>query len=228
MISSALRETMYDPTEIVSKIAEDALRFGDLILEDERHSLESNPETLKSLFSHSGLSEYKFFFERFLESLAKRKGLINLLGGLSSVTTEAGSILVKFRNRVRKIEELKVDLKKIWTEIRKREREIRNSFNHLAEFARKTIDEAEGAIVHLGLYGAAFVLVILSLWYSVAYSVASGLSTIASNAVNSLKASFPILSFGIWLFCTIFEVLDSRSKITDAYEAIRQFLASKS
>lgn len=225
-ISKTLVETIYAPTEIIQKIADGALKFGDLILEDESYAMKSNPEILQSLFSRSGLSEHKPFFESFLENLGRRKGLINMLAGLSSVTAESGSIRVKFRNRSRKIEELKINLKKIWVEIRKREKEIKNSFNHLAEFARRAVDEIEGTIVHIGLYGAAFVLVILSLWYSVAYSVTSGLSTIASNAVTSLKATFPILSMIIWLFCLIFEAVDGRSKINEAYDAIKQLLAS--
>jgi phage-related minor tail protein len=144
-----------------------------------------------------------------------------MLTDLSTVSVGAGSVSVKFRNRLGKIDELKINLKKIWKKVQERTKEIKNSFKHFAELAT---EEAGKTIVHLGIYAAAFVLVIISLWFSMAYSIASGLSTLASSAVNTLKASFPILSFIVWLFCLLVTLAAGHSKARDAFEVIKKFL----
>ena len=235
LISTALKETFSedqpglfdnyptdkgDPLGKIERIADTILKFGDLVMENEESLLDSDPRTLQDLLSRSGIVEDKEFLAAFLNNVGKRKTLVRMLTDLSSVSIGRGSVLVKFRNKLGEVEELKINLKKLWARVKERAQEIRNSFRHLAELA---MEEASNVIVHIGIYAAAFILVIISLWTSMAYSLASGLSTIASSAVSALKVSFPILSFVVWLFCTLVALAGGYSKAKDAYEAARQF-----
>jgi hypothetical protein len=209
------------PLEKIKAIADVVLKFGDLVMEDERLLLDSKPGTLQDLLSKSGVDEHKEFMAAFLDNVAKKKRLVRMLTSLSSVSIGKGSIAVRFRNKMGEVEELKINLKKMWAKVREQADKIKNSFSHLAELA---LGEASQIIIHSGIYAAAFVLLIVSLWTSIAYSLSSGLSTIASSAVNALKASFPILSFVVWLFCTLVTISGGYSKAKDAYEAAKRFL----
>jgi len=228
-ISNALKETAQEylpgwhgSAEEMEKIAEVILKFGDLVIEEEKNLLNSNQQALQTLFSRSGAKEYGHFFETFLNNIARRKNVVRMLSDLSGVSIETGSVSIKYRDREGEVEELKINLQKIWKEIRKRAEQIKNSFRHLAEL---TSGEVKQAIVHIGIYGAAFVLVVFSLWYGMAFSIVSGLSTIASSVVNSLKTCFPLLSIIVWLFCTLIQITEGLPKIHEAYELIKEFLS---
>lgn len=222
-ISKAIVEAVYAPEEIIGKIAVRVFKFGDLLSDDEQFLSATNPEALRKLFESSGLNELEHFFLHFLDSLSKNKALVNLLAGFGTVTTEPGSLRIKFRNHAKEIEEIKVNIQKLWQAIRKHETEIKNSFNHLAEFASRIKDQFSSRVVHIGLYGAAFVLVVLSLWYSVAFGVASGLSTIAQNLLRNLKGAWPIISFALFIICSIYGVMEVPQKLNDAIEAAKKF-----
>lgn len=229
-ISTALKETFneyqlrwHEPPDMLEKIADIVIRFGDIVMEDERYVLDSSPKTLRELLSKSGAKEYKEFFETFLNKVSKRKTLVKMLSGLSTISIGSGSLSIKFRNRIGEVEGLKINLKKMWERVKKRTKEIRNSFRHFAELVT---GEASRTILYAGIYAAAFVLVITSLWFSFAYNIASGLSTIASSIVHTLKASFPILSFIIWLFCSLVTIIEGYPKAKKAFEVIKKFLGS--
>lgn len=225
-ILNALRETLGRSPNLktgvrgIEEFVDATLEFGDLIIETGA-VLDTNPETLRKLFSESGLITYESFFVTLLRNMAKRKSLVSMLSSLSSIVVESGSSSVRFRNKANRIETLPINLKKIWKEIKKRSKQIKNSFRHLLEVA---VEEIKQAVYCIGVYGAAFVLAILSLWYGVAFSVTSGLSTVAQNILNSLKICFPILSFIIWIFCLLYGIAGGVPKARDAYEAMKQFL----
>jgi hypothetical protein len=227
-ISSALKETFkehplrwHEPPDTLEKIADVIIKFCDSVMEDEKKVLDSDPRILRELLSKSGAEEYKVFFKEFLGNLSKRKTLVKMLSGFSTVSIGVGSVSVRYRDRVGKVEELKINLKKMWEKVKERTKEIKNSFRHLAELMR---EEAGKTIVHIGIYAAALALIIISLWFSIAYNIASGLSTVASSVVNALKAAFPVLSFIVWLFCTLITIAEGYSKAKDAFEAIQRFL----
>lgn len=228
-ISNAFQETLkeypsgwFQSSEKLAKIAEMVIKFGDIVMANGEQVLDSNPKTLRRILSQAGAEEHKAFFETFLEQVSKRKALVKMLSGFSTVSVGTGSILVKFRNRMGKVQELKINLAQIWGKVKEREQAIKNSFQHFGELVKETADQT---IVHIGIYGAAFALIITSLWFSVAYDVASGLVTIASSLVNTLKAAFPILSFIVWLLCSFLTIVEGYSKAQDAFEALKKFLA---
>lgn len=221
-LKEAIEESEYFREDIdqVDRLCEQMLKFGDLVVES-KSFLDSNPETLSKFFLESGLNEYAPFFETLLQNMVRRKSLINMFSTLSSVVVEEGSTSLKFRNRTRKIEKLRINMKKLWKEVHIRSKQIKNSFKHTFEIA---IGEVQQSILCIGVYGAAFVLAVFSLWYGVAFSVVSGLSTIAQNILRGLKICFPIVSFVIWIFCLLYSVGGGFSKAKDAYEAMKRFL----
>jgi hypothetical protein len=228
-ISNALKETFneypspwYEPFDTLGKISDIIMKFGDIVMEEEQRVLDSSPEALRELMSKAGVEKYKGFLKTFLEKMSRKKTLVKMLSSLSSVSIGMGSISVRFRNRKGIVEELKINLKKMWEKVKDHTKEIRNSFQHFSELV---VREANKTIIHLGVYAASFVLVVFSLWFSIAYNIASGLSTIASTVVNTLKASFPILSFIVWLFCLLVTMIEGKSKAEEAYEIIKKFLA---
>lgn len=222
--AKAVLDTPYLAKKTLGSIAEGAIKFCEFIQEDEKFLTETNPEVLREIFERSGLTEHKYFFVRFLDNLSKKKSLVNLISSLGSVTTESGSLRIKFRNYLKEIEELKVDIKKLWRRIEEQKVKIINSFKHLAEFAENRLGEAKDRIVHIGLYGAAFGLIILSLWFSAAFGVISGLSTLASNLFRNLKAAWPIISYILFILCLIYEAMEFSEKLSDARDAVSRIL----
>lgn len=69
-ISTALKETFleyppgwHEPSSTIEEIADKIIKFGDLVIADERHLFDSDPKILRELLSKSGLERYKKFLK---------------------------------------------------------------------------------------------------------------------------------------------------------------------
>lgn len=117
----------------VGRLSEPILKFGRLVAENEKYVSSSDPKALQSLFRASGLTEYGNFFEAFLRNLSRKKLLVQMLSSFSLVSIEKGSLLIRFRNVEKITEELKISIEKIWKELEKKAKKVRNSFKQFGQ-----------------------------------------------------------------------------------------------
>ena len=144
------------------------------------------------------------------------------MASFGTVSIEQGSLPAKFRS-YGQIEEIKVNLRKLWKIIKKNKDAIVNSFNHLAEYSIEIKEKYANVISHIGIYAAALALVFISLWHSVAFQVISGLSTLGQNLLNHLRAAWPIINLILFIICSIYRVMEGPKKLNDAIVAAKKF-----
>lgn len=211
--SSALRD--------IVNVANSLFELGPLTVKNEEYFYSSQPEVIRRLFGESGMAKSGKLLEAIARGVSKRKKLLRMLESFSQVSISSGSLVIKYWDRLSKeLREFRVNINKLWQFFQKNKEVVVNSFIHFAEWAW---NKTAKPLLHFGIYGAAIVIVLLSVWYCVAFNVIDAVRVIGQNMVSVLKVSFPILNLAIWIFCLVYSIATGKSKVEDAWKAISTF-----
>lgn len=207
------REEDYEKTEayyLMGKLSNNIILMTELVAKDE--SLWSdNLDALKKLLDDSRLGENGEFLTKFAKKISSSQRIVSLLNEFAGVTVEKGSLIVRFRDPIlRQVQRLKIDAKALLTRVEAQKEAIANSFRQLGEWAWQS---GLRPILHAGIYIAALVLVIISVWFSITHGVATSLQVTGENLLASLKSALPLILSIVWLACTIFVLATSVSRL---------------